>query len=142
MTTESQWRAQVNDLALMYGWRVYFVLNSTRVIDTRTRGRIRVSNVNPSGVGFPDMVLVRGRDRRLIFAELKRDRGPRGGGEHEHVEPTVEQRAWLADLEAVAALCDVAARAAFEQRTASQPPPLEVHVWRPSEIDAVTEILR
>lgn len=42
-----------------------------------------------SASGFPDLCLVRRRDRRVIFAELKRDSG---------VE-TAAQREWLSDLE-------------------------------------------
>jgi hypothetical protein len=52
------------------------------------------------------------RGGRLIFAELKSDGGK--------LRP--EQEAWLADLEAV--------------------PGVEVHVWRPADLDAIAKALR
>ncbi|SRR6266542_129380 len=67
--TEKAWQAQVLTLARMFGWRVFHVFNSRRSVP-----------------GFPDLVLV--RRPRVIFAELKTDRG----------RLTDDQRDWLADL--------------------------------------------
>jgi hypothetical protein len=69
--TEKQFMAQVVALARLRGWRVYHTFDSRR-----------------SAAGFPDLVLCRGRDRRLIFAELKLD----------GTEPTPAQAAWLGEL--------------------------------------------
>jgi hypothetical protein len=67
--TEKAWQAQVLTLARMFGWRAYHVFDSRRSVP-----------------GFPDCVFV--RRPRVIFAELKTDRG--------HL--TDDQRDWLADL--------------------------------------------
>ncbi len=74
---EESLRADVVDLARRYGWRVYFTWRSEN-----------------SPEGFPDLVLVRGET--LIFWELKRDVGPRGGTSHAALTPA--QEAWLEDL--------------------------------------------
>jgi len=65
--------------------------------------------------GLPDLILV--RRGRLIFAELKRRKGT--------LRPA--QAEWLADLEQVAG----AAMGA-----------VEVHVWRPGDLDAIEQALR
>lgn len=54
--TESKFMAQVIQLAKMYGWQCYFTWKSIN-----------------SPAGFPDLVMV--HDARLIFAELKADKG-------------------------------------------------------------------
>ncbi len=137
--SETAWRNTVVDLAGTLGWRVYYVENSTREIDTKTRGRVRVRNVNARGVGFPDLVLV--RRGRLIFAELKLNLGPHGGGEKRHVNPTPAQNEWLDDLRTVEnAIAD-----RFVRRLAADADaecePVEVFVWRPSMYDAIVQEL-
>ena len=71
--TEEQWLQQVRELARLKGWLNYHTRSSHR-----------------SDPGFPDLVLVRGH--RLIFAELKREKG----------RVTASQRTWLAALEETA----------------------------------------
>ena len=71
---ERQWQALVVDLARALGWRHYHTHDSRR-----------------SEPGFPDLVLVQGE--RLVFAELKAERG--------RTSPTQEQ--WLAALAATGA---------------------------------------
>jgi hypothetical protein len=88
--TEEEWLQQVRELARLKGWRIYHTRDSRR-----------------SDPGFPDLVLVRGH--RLIFAELKREKG----------RLSDSQRTWLAALEETA----------------------ETHVWRPSDWEAVIEVL-
>lgn len=66
---EKGWQEQVIQLAELYGWLVYHPYDSRR-----------------SAAGFPDLTLV--RDERLIFAELKTDKG----------RLTIPQKAWLAAL--------------------------------------------
>jgi hypothetical protein len=56
--TEKEFMGQVVALARLRGWLVYHTHDSRR-----------------SPAGFPDLVLVRPRDGRLVFAELKTDRG-------------------------------------------------------------------
>ena len=65
--------------------------------------------------GYPDLTLVRPSDHRqgrIVFAELKSERGK--------VRP--EQREWLADL-------------------ASIGPPVESFLWRPSDLEAIGQVL-
>jgi hypothetical protein len=67
--TELEFQRQVTDLAEIYGWEwAHF-----RPAQTARGWRTPVSG--PLGAGFPDLVMVRSRDRRLLFVELKRDKG-------------------------------------------------------------------
>ena len=66
---EDELQALVLELARMLGWRTYHTFDSRR-----------------STVGFPDLVLVRGK--RLLFAELKSEKG----------KTRPEQREWLCAL--------------------------------------------
>lgn len=132
--SEEQFARQVIELATVYGWRVFRVENSTREITRRSGARVRVRNINATGVGYPDLTLVRAKDRRLLFVELKRDLGPRGGGIHSHVQPTDEQLAWMADLRAAATRRDQCGRADHAA--------FDVHLWRPSDFARVEEWLR
>jgi VRR-NUC domain len=69
LMTEHEFQRQVTDLAEIYGWEwAHF-----RPAQTARGWRTPVSG--PLGAGFPDLVMVRARDRRLIFVELKRDKG-------------------------------------------------------------------
>jgi hypothetical protein len=73
--TERSFQAQVVKLAELLGWRCYHTLRS-----------------EGSAAGFPDLVLVRARHPkpRVIFAELKADRG----------RLTDDQKTWLLELRA------------------------------------------
>jgi len=81
--SEKELQANVVSLAKLLGWFVYHTYDSRRC--------------EP---GFPDLVLV--RDGRVIFAELKRERG----------RLTVHQKAWAERLRECMGV--------------------EVYVWRPS----------
>jgi hypothetical protein len=70
--TEKSFQAQVEQLAKLYGWKIYHTRYSFR-----------------SAAGFPDLVLV--RPPRLIFAELKRNTGT----------VTPEQWNWILTLKEV-----------------------------------------
>lgn len=87
--TEAQLLAAVRRLATALGWRTYHTHDSRR-----------------SPAGFPDLTLV--RRGRLVFAELKTERG----------KTTGEQDAWLADL------ADVELRADN----------VRAYVWRPRDL--------
>lgn len=91
-------------IATMLGWEhVHF-----RPAQTAHGWRTPVSG--ELGKGWPDLVLVRRRDRRLLFAELKTDTG----------RLTPDEERVLETLASVA----------------------ETHVWRPADIDRITETLR
>jgi len=119
--SEAAWAAQVEDLALLSGFRVYRVTNSTREIVRRSGARVRVRNVNASGVGFPDMVLVHARRKLLLFVELKR--GKQRGHHHGVTEA---QDAWLTDLRAVAEVAGAS---------------IGVFVWTPADWSDVVSTL-
>lgn len=85
--------ALVAELANLFGWLRYHTWLSRH-----------------SPAGFPDEVLVRGA--RLIFAELKSERG----------KVSAAQAEWLDAL--------------------GQVPGVEAYVWRPSDMDAIAEVLR
>lgn len=92
--SEKQFMANVVELATWTGgWRSYHTHDTRR-----------------SAPGFPDCVLV--RDGRLLFAELKSEKGGL----------TPAQRAWLGELRRC--------------------PGVEVHVWSPSDWPTIENILR
>lgn len=123
--TEDQWLRTVLDLAAAYGWRTYHVDNSARKVTRRSGSWAWVRNVNVQGKGFPDLVLVRAKDGRLIFAELKTNTG--------HVDH--EQRQWLNDLEAVH-------DEVHHQSGNLMRDHIEVFIWRPRDYDAMERALR
>lgn len=69
--TEAQFARQVEDLARLYGYKIYHSWISVR-----------------SAPGFPDLVLASAARRRLIVAELKGTSG----------RPSAAQLAWLEEL--------------------------------------------
>lgn len=91
--SEAQLQDQVVHVAKLFGWRVFHPWLSIR-----------------SAEGFPDLVMV--RLSRIIFAELKSDKG----------RLTPAQQAWRDDLE----------------RTGK----VEVYVWRPGDWSEILEVLR
>jgi len=96
--------------------------------------------------GWPDLTLVRRRDRRLIFAELKAEKGRLSARQAEVLNllgslmverpeipddfPITRQTSYLGGV--VAGL-DMALR---------NGPRIEVFVWRPSDLPAIAEVLR
>lgn len=128
--TEIEFQRQLvgpHGLATMLGWQHVH----HRPAKTEHGWRTPVSG--ELGKGWPDLVLVRERDSRLIFAELKSDAG--------RVTPD-EQRV----LEVLRSLVfDPAAFWPIEPRTwdeTQRPPRVDVVVWRPRDFDAIAEILR
>lgn len=80
-----------------------------------------------SAPGFPDLVLARAP--RLIFAELKTETGRR----------TSEQDRWLDALHQIATALDLQAMRPGELVYA--PARIEVYLWRPSDLQAIAELL-
>jgi len=91
--TEKEFSQQVIDLARIFGWKVYRTWTSIH-----------------SPAGYPDLCLV--RLSRLIFAELKSERG----------KTTPAQQEWLDILDATGKC--------------------EVYLWRPDDIDEIARLLR
>lgn len=109
---EKAFQGAVIDLAHLHGWRVaHFTTSQVRPGQWATA-------VAADGKGFPDLVIV--KPRRLIFAELKGDRG----------RLTPEQKAWLSDLATV--------RDAGEGMNV----PLMVCVWRPNDWPIIEAALK
>lgn len=103
---ERDFQRQVCDLAELLGWS-WCHWRPLR----NSRGIWQVPVEGPLGKGWPDLTLVRARDRRLIFAELKR----------EAEDPKPDQVAVLEILSELAygVVID---------------PKIEVYVWRPSDL--------
>lgn len=109
-------------LAVIYGWdHVHF-----RQAQTKAGWRLPASG--SMAAGWPDLTLVRTRDRRLIFAELKR--------ETEQLRPDQERV-----LEVLRSLDVPLGRT---PQPFDVPPRVEVHVWRPSDLTsgAIAAVLR
>lgn len=67
--TEAEFMGQILDLASLLGWE------SVHFRGAWTGKGYRTPVQGSMGKGWPDLVLVRPRDRRLIFAELKAANG-------------------------------------------------------------------
>lgn len=111
--SEAQFERQVDDLAKAFRWLSYHTYDSRH-----------------SAKGFPDRVFVRGS--RMIFAELKSDRGK--------VKP--EQQVWIDAIADVAEAIQMHLplephQGAFEPRTG-----IEVYLWRPAHLEAIVTTLR
>jgi len=125
--SERDFQRQVCDLAEVLGW-TWCHWRPLR----NGRGIWQVPVEGPLGKGWPDLTLLRVRDRRLIFAELKR----------EQQDPTDDQVAVLSDLEQLR--LDPGEFGGLGVGL----PSLEVHVWRPSDLadpiesSRVYEVLR
>lgn len=118
--TEAEWQRQVHELLDLYGWDY----------------RYHVMRAKMSPWGWPDVVAVRRRDRRLLFAELKTDSG----------QATPDQLGLLELLLDVAGGGAVAAIAASATGSRLVAPPgtarVDVELWRPSDVDRVMEVLK
>lgn len=103
--SETDFSKQVEDLMNLYGWRwTHF----RPAMNESGRWRTPLSGHK----GFPDYVAVHAGKKRLLFVELKSDKG----------RESAEQSEWLNDLE-------VAGKG-------------EVYLWRPADIDTIVEILK
>lgn len=85
--TEKQFMQKVIDLARLRGWLVYHTFDSRK-----------------SEPGFPDLVCVHGRQQRVVYAELKADKG----------KVSAFQERWLTELAATGAEVAVWRPADFE----------------------------
>lgn len=106
---ERDFQRQVTGLADLLGW-TWCHWRPLR----NGRGIWQVPVEGPLGKGWPDLTLLRVRDRRLVFAELKR----------EDQDPSPDQ---VAVLEQLAELRGISTDLAPLGR-------VEVHVWRPSDL--------
>ena len=82
----------------------------------------------PLGAGWPDLVLLHVKDRRLIFAELKGESG----------KVSADQAAVLAALRALGLPCP-------DRMDGMGPghwPRPETHLWRPADFDEIVKVLQ
>lgn len=108
--SESDFLVMVTDLASLLGWRW------AHFRPARTNHGWRTPASGSLGKGWPDLVLTRDRDGRMIFAELKTDTG--------RVEDD--------QSEVLGYLRGVARRHGW----------LQVHIWRPRDFDEIAAALR
>lgn len=101
-------------VAELHGWLVFHAEKSARKVGERW-----IRNQPRTGAGFPDLVLLHVRRHLLVFAELKGDKGPRGG--QRGAALTEAQEAWLDGLAHISGI--------------------RVEVWRPADLDAVYRLL-
>lgn len=107
---ETEFLVMVTQLAEIYGWKwAHF-----RVARTKYGWATAVSG--PLGAGFPDLVLTREKDGRMLMVELKTDTGR------------------LSDDQSVVL--------GYLQGVARRHGWLEVHTWRPRDFDAIQAALR
>lgn len=110
-------------LAVVFGWEhVHFR-------PAQTKMGWRTPATGSMALGWPDLTLVRVRDRRLIFAELKRELAPLRA-DQERV------------LELLRAIVGETNGQPYANGGYPGPPRAEVHVWRPSDLPRIAEILR
>jgi VRR-NUC domain len=93
---EKDFQERVCHLARLYHWRIYSVPDSRRV----------------SLAGYPDLTMWNVEQKRLVFAELKREKG----------RISESQKIVLSELQTLV-YC-------------------EVYVWRPSDWDNIIQILK
>lgn len=127
--------ARVLELAAWHGWR------AAHFRPAQTRGGRWLTAVQAQGKGYPDLTLAHGPAGRLVFAELKTERG----------RATPDQRLWLDQLGAVAAAAlrdEVDAIDGYVAAGMSGPIPptdrVRAVTWRPRDYLAgtVEEVLR
>lgn len=114
--SETAFADQVMDLARLLGWR------SLHIRPARTKHGW-VTPVAGDGKGWPDLTLVRARDRRIVFAELKREIGG---------EISPEQSAWLEALAGIAG--DWTRHIADAGKFNAPALRIDVAIWRPSDL--------
>jgi hypothetical protein len=120
---EHGWLLQVEALARHGGWAIF------HAPDNRPGRRTgRPQQVVGDTTGFPDLILL--RDRELIVAELKTDKGRLGPG----------QQDWLDRWGVFAAAVGMAA-SDFPVGEVAALPSVEVHLWRPADLFDVQQRL-
>jgi hypothetical protein len=111
-------------LAVVFGWEhVHFR-------PAQTKAGWRTPATGSMALGWPDLVLLRVRDRRLIFAELKRETASDPAGDQARV------------LELLRAIAGETNGQAYPHGGYPGPPRMEVHVWRPSDLEEIAKVLR
>ena len=124
---EGKLRDEVTALAEILGWEW---LSVRPMFDTK-RKVFRHGTIGTLGKGWPDLVLVRSRDRRIIFAELK-------GSKRD--KPTPDQERVLDVLRALEG--EVAHLNHEKSEVRLEFARIEVFVWRPEDWPEIEIMLR
>jgi hypothetical protein len=118
--TEADWQRQVYDLLDLYGWDY----------------RYHVTRSKMTPWGWPDIVAIRRRDRRLLFAELKAER----------TAVTPDQYGLLELLLDVSRGGTTDGYPRWRHLGTDDIMPglarVDVELWRPSDVDRVMAVLR
>lgn len=119
--TERDFQSQVLDLAHLRGWESFHPRPARTLDSWRTAGTGSMAR------GWPDLVLVRERDQRLMFVELKRDSG----------RLSADQERVLSVLRSITHVPG----GMSEECACAEAPQVEVVVWRPADWDAIERAL-
>ena len=119
--SETDFQRQIIDLARLQGWLVH---HSRPAQNRRSQWATPIQGDK----GFPDLVLARAG--RIIFAELKSEKG----------RLTVGQKAWIDQLRP--ALSDVDVRVKLHETAFRFRSFFEGYVWRPSDWPDIERTLR
>jgi hypothetical protein len=128
---EHELDAQLMELAKRYGW--YSGPKDEGTLDGLAYHA--ATPMTQQERGWPDRVLVRRRDRRLIFAELKKERGV----------ATARQAAVLDLLRCLAFNAGVGTDGLFMVGPGTHEqlgPRIEVFLWRPCQLEEIEAVLR
>lgn len=130
--SEAAFQIKVVNYALYNGWRCYHPPDNRPI--KATSGRVYVQSV---AAGYPDLTLAHAEQQRLVFAELKTEKG----------RPTAEQMEWATDLAEIATAINgyTAAGSDALAGLSGQPlkvPSVEVYLWRPSHWETIETTLR
>jgi hypothetical protein len=136
--TEHQLQRHVIDQARSLGWGVTL---SARKAMLEEAAAYRVEPPPLDGLifhpqyslgsepGWPDLVLIRRRDRRLIFAELKSEKGQLSARQAEVLE-LLRSLVWVDPT-----------KSAVLAPYADLLPRIEIYVWRPSDMAEIERVL-
>jgi hypothetical protein len=116
--TEAQFMEQVTELAELFGWEWIHIRHA------RTKESWRTPISGPLGKGWPDLVMIRQRDHRLLFVELKSD----------NAYATHEQDRVLGNL--------MTTEHYREACGCKHGPDVRVELWRPEDWELIERTLR
>lgn len=121
--TEKAFQLQVTGLAQLLGWHWLHVSHSPQV-NKGVVSRYTTPTHGTLGKGWPDLVLINEKDKRLLFVELKSELG-KVSDEQERVLSILRSLDWHHN--GVAPTMDGVS--------------VEVYLWRPSDIETIERIL-
>jgi hypothetical protein len=120
---EYRLQSQIAELAHMLGWE------TIAFRPLFTKAGFRTPGSGSMAKGWPDMTLVRAKDRRLIFAELKSDVGKTSPDQ----DRVLEVLRSLEGLWRDPVLLPTSAYSSMQ---------VQVFVWRPEDFDRIQAVLR